>query len=517
MTPGPVTSPPARPRRRWRRWQAAVLIGGVLALAAVWLSAWLEDRDWRAACAEADRLDPDWRWEDLLAARPDPPDDRNIVLRVRSVHEALQRWPRWRDILRDEDLPALRAAAGLPSGGESASGEAGPGQGSAEERQRLGQYLESRLSEQDWSQRLRPGKALAVRRAVVAAAAALAQARGLEDLTEGRCPATYYQSPVLVNAPTEDYWRKARNVSYALTLRVILQTQDGQADAALDTCRACLRTARALNGLGLSDGLVMNALHAIAQGNVVRVLAQGEPRPESLAAAQRAVEEELGRPILLQALRGERALVEDFVRAIDEGRESPDRADELLGGVPGLTGYPRVDWWLFRLRGGVWSKAKAAAFVRYYTAVIEALKAGVNDPVEGAPALVAARGRLPSSILRLTVQIDKCLEADRLGRVLLRSAAAALAAERFRRDHGRWPAALAELVPAYLRAVPADPYAVQPLRLRRLADGLVIYSVGPDKTDDGGTSVFQNPYGMSKDIGFRLWDPANRGRPPPGP
>src|SRR5262249_35009261 len=62
----------------------------------------------------------------------------------------------------------------------------------------------------------------------------------------------------------------------------------------------------------------------------------------------------------------------------------------------------------------------------------------------------------------------------------LRAAIAAVAAERYRRAHGVWPESLEALAPAYLGEVPADPYDGQPLRYRRLPDGVVIYSVGPD-------------------------------------
>jgi hypothetical protein len=70
-----------------------------------------------------------------------------------------------------------------------------------------------------------------------------------------------------------------------------------------------------------------------------------------------------------------------------------------------------------------------------------------------------------------------------------------------------------------LRAVPADPYDLRPLRLKRLPDGLVIYTLGPDGKDDGGTLNRQNPTDLGSDIGFQLWDVSARRRPslPPTP
>lgn len=66
----------------------------------------------------------------------------------------------------------------------------------------------------------------------------------------------------------------------------------------------------------------------------------------------------------------------------------------------------------------------------------------------------------------------------------------AFAIEQFRFDHGRIPGSLAELVPDYVDALPLDPcttadelrYVVHP------GDAYVLYSVGNDGVDDGGTS-----------------------------
>ena len=51
---------------------------------------------------------------------------------------------------------------------------------------------------------------------------------------------------------------------------------------------------------------------------------------------------------------------------------------------------------------------------------------------------------------------------------------------------GHYPATLDELVPKYLSAVPSDPFDGKPMRYV-LSDGsATIYSVGPDRVDDGG-------------------------------
>jgi len=69
-----------------------------------------------------------------------------------------------------------------------------------------------------------------------------------------------------------------------------------------------------------------------------------------------------------------------------------------------------------------------------------------------------------------------------------------LALERYRRAHMSYPAALTELVPTYLPAVPIDPFDGLPIKYRRTpAGGYRAYSVWQNAIDDGGTpNVDQN-------------------------
>jgi hypothetical protein len=55
-------------------------------------------------------------------------------------------------------------------------------------------------------------------------------------------------------------------------------------------------------------------------------------------------------------------------------------------------------------------------------------------------------------------------------------------------DKGAYPATLADLVPQYLEAVPIDPFSQQALIYKPQTNAYLLYSVGPDHTDDGGLS-----------------------------
>ncbi len=82
--------------------------------------------------------------------------------------------------------------------------------------------------------------------------------------------------------------------------------------------------------------------------------------------------------------------------------------------------------------------------------------------------------------------ISVCVQVGARATANTRSLDAAIAVELFRRDHGDWPAALNDLVPQYLPAVPVDPFDGKPLRYIVKEPGFVVYSVGEDLVDDQG-------------------------------
>jgi hypothetical protein len=74
-----------------------------------------------------------------------------------------------------------------------------------------------------------------------------------------------------------------------------------------------------------------------------------------------------------------------------------------------------------------------------------------------------------------------------------RQAGVALAIERYRREAGRLPATLDELVPKHMAKVPLDPCGGQPFRYRLTEGGkFLLYSVGWNEKDDGGVVVRKN-------------------------
>jgi hypothetical protein len=81
----------------------------------------------------------------------------------------------------------------------------------------------------------------------------------------------------------------------------------------------------------------------------------------------------------------------------------------------------------------------------------------------------------------------------------------ALAATAYRIRHGRFPAAPGDLVPEFMTVVPADPFSGQPMKMRPTDEGVILYSIGPDMKDNGGSDF--DPERKTGDLTFRLRTP----------
>jgi hypothetical protein len=80
----------------------------------------------------------------------------------------------------------------------------------------------------------------------------------------------------------------------------------------------------------------------------------------------------------------------------------------------------------------------------------------------------------------------KDIESKTQNRLLL----VTLALHAFQGEHGRYPTSLAELAPVYLKKLPDDPFALQgTFKYVVKGKNYLLYSVGPDGKDDGGTQI----------------------------
>lgn len=440
-------------KRRWPLVLAILFLSGGGA-AVAWIA--YSSSAYHRAVEFADRNDPGWRADELTAKRAALDDAANGAAKISRVKAMLPK--RWLDPSTDALLSELRP--------------------------------EQLMNDQ---------QVAAVRATLKAAEPAVAEARTMIDFPRGRFPFSY--APDLISTVLNS--TSSRDVLAVLRYGVLDLAQRGDADGALADCHAMLHCGTAIGDEPfLISMLVRVACQTASVSALERVLAQGSPSDQRLAAFQVRIEEAEAEPLFLYAVRGERAgqvMMLENVRAgkVSAGAIGPrGTALDALGVVPGIMTH------------------QITGSLCYLNELVEIAKA---PPETWAPPLAALEAKapgLPTLARLLAPAVTKPAAACIRNHAHLRCAATAIAVERFRLKVGRWPNSLDDLVRAcHLKAVPVDPFDGQPLRFKRLEDGLVVYSTGPDRTDDNGNLDRVKPFANGTDLGLRLWDPPKRRQP----
>jgi hypothetical protein len=447
-----------------------IFVSLALALTLAWVvSDWLgqsrTERRYQALIQEVDRLDPTWR-EGISATSLDPiPDEDNSALLVDATVEKI---PRGWSALKGQWPPlVLDPAKPIPA--------------------ELVAELRLRRDE---------------------AKGALTAARALANHPRGRFPRSTLEVPRAVPQSRQT----VETVSGLLYLDALIRIEEMDMEGAATDIRAMICTGRSIDldpSLATQVGRVNCVLPAVA--TIERLLAHGQLPGLVLASLQKLLEDEATHPLALTSLRGDRAAQEKLNEQVRAGEMGISALfDSTPSGTPPLFLY---SWRTLR--------ENQSRLLEVNTRLVEIAK-------------MAAEQQGPAFRLYQDKQMQEWNDRDILGRlytfpfrdlfmsslaagawqsrhrVNLNLAILALASERFRLDHGRWPDASAELVPAYLSSVPYDPYSGGPLHWKRDEHGLIIYSVGLDGKDDGGVWPRGNPYSYNKDEGFRLDDPERR-------
>jgi hypothetical protein len=465
----PSTPVPAIPRRRW--WLRCVLTLAVLFLGVVGVIFYLDDRvrrDWAAAEAETDQLDPGWRLEEMEADRPGVPDHENAALLINAVAPKVEAAhlfdvPRYDEIF--SHLPPT-----------------------------------SRLNRQQTD----------LIRAEFAKVPEIEEMpRKLKKMPNGRFTLKYsdgyYDTDI---SPLQ----RARIIAAWLKHEAYLLAEDDNRDQALESCEAILNIGRIAGDEGyLLSYYIRAALQEDSIGTLERVLAQGDISDNSLRAMQAHLEKEASQSNWLRAIRGERA---GHYRLFVSFRNGTLKENPIFGPAKPAS----VSEWIH----GTFPKTLLKYFpedLRFMNQAVEIAKLPIH---ERRPKLdewhAVAQGTANPIIKRLAPALIRVDECDHRSQGLLRSAAVAMACERYRMKHdrGEWPTSLEVLVQEkLLDAVPADPISNQPLRYRRKKDHIVIYSIGVDGVDNQGHIERHDIVTLGgTDIGFRLWDKEHRGAPP---
>jgi hypothetical protein len=334
-----------------------------------------------------------------------------------------------------------------------------------------------------------------------------AEARDLIRFPRGRVELVVPENPYAIST---DPHHRLRAPTQILMLDARALALAGQHGEAMKAAQACLPISHVLEDEPhLIGQLIRVAIVTISTGTAERVLALGDVPDDALAAYQADLAREAASIRLTAGLRGERAIIHQAFGLISRGKLT---LRDIGGSSP-----PPAWWglaWLQAFANQEMARREHADALRLMTRMVEASKLPVKDQFAAEAAIDSDLAALSgaSVIRQLAPAMPKASNAARRAQCQAVAMRALIAVERYRLKHGRWPAELEDTVPAFLDRVPEDPIDGAPIRYAKWADGVVVYSIGNDRTDDGGDVA---PF---KDFGYRLWDrDKRRVAPPPLP
>lgn len=457
-------------QKRSRRRRRLVLGGAALLLVALPVGlylylTWKVDRDLCVAVAELDATDPRWRFADILADRKEIPPERNSVERILAAGMLLPKsWPPYDSI---DNHPSVDMAVNrLPP--------------EVQMDQQLLQRLRTELQQLESARNM---------------------ARSVAKFPEGRHEFKLSASKGIIPPRISEL----RNVVTLLRLDATLRAQEGDTEGALVSIRAALNVSRSLRDEPTCFGLLLRIVtRDITLLCLERVLAQGQPTDADLKEVQALLEDDAATQTFRAIVRSERAYEHHEMELLENDPKKVQEVQHFLEGK---------HWSKLSLDKVM--KRSHSYRLRYYTRALDIAALPIQDQIAEMEKLDE---RLTTEVQWLpefqVAYLTRVSQADVRSQAFLRCAVVAVAAERFRRARGRWPQPLAELVKAgFLREVPIDPFDGEPLRSRQLDNGMIIYSVGVDGEDNGGTLNRKDPTAKSCDLGFQLWD-VNRRRQP---
>ena len=349
--------------------------------------------------------------------------------------------------------------------------------------------------------------------------AAVTKARKLADMPRG-CFQIEWNPDAPLSSTSLDPLSQSVRVAWLLQYEAILQAQDGDIEGACRSTRAAINSGRSV-GYELSTIAMLMRIACVNNGirSVERNLAQGQPSVATLQSLQKLLEMEEGElpGVERTAFRGERAIWHIELENLFTGQfssayySSGGSGNTLLGTLERLR-VLSADQRLFIL-----APSLHAGCLRRMTKHVEICNLPFAEQEKVLSAFERIDCQKPVNIFSalFTGCSSRACVVCCLTRHGCACAIVALAAERYRREFEKWPVSLEALVAAkFLEQEPVDPYDGKPIRLRRTEDGLIVYTVGPDREDNGGNLAAAGTYPeRGTDVGIRLWDVGKRRQP----
>ena len=293
-----------------------------------------------------------------------------------------------------------------------------------------------------------------------------------------------------------------KNAAILFQLRACAELELGQSDQAWSDTRMALYLADTVKDEPfLISKLVQVAIDQLALQPIWEGLAEHKWSDAQLTE----IEQRLGKLDLLvdSALRGERAL---GIRRIEQTRSLGIINPETSGRLPRVLtlllrgAFYQNELSLTRMYQQLYVPVVDAATQRIYPSRATANEAALTSALAHGfrPYNLFARMLLPA--------ITRAETKFAFGQTRVNLAIVACALERFRVAQGQFPESLEPLSPRFLSKSPHDIITGAPLIYRRTQDGqFILYSVGWNEKDDGGTVVMTQAKQPSADITQGDW------------
>jgi Tfp pilus assembly protein PilE len=310
---------------------------------------------------------------------------------------------------------------------------------------------------------------------------------------------------------------KLKGLQLWIELRTRAKLAQGDVDGAFADARSAIRLADVVRDEPLLiSQLVWIAQQAIAARTVdfgIRSHQWTEPQLKEFQALFNRTGM-LG--LMAGAFEGERAMA---LSTMDAWCSRPSEMDRVL--PEELPGFMTPRGFGMRIPGVVGLiRHNQSTLANYYSLLIRTTRAteengqrsGFNQELKALEAqmdttlnaMTAHASAYTMLTRQLAPSVSKAVDKSVRGEQRAGLTATACAVERFRKQHGNYPATLHELVPALLTEVPLDIMDHQPLRYRKNSDDtFILWSVGDNGIDDGG--IFRNPKSNSDEILDWVW------------
>ena len=340
----------------------------------------------------------------------------------------------------------------------------------------------------------------------------------LDQLIAGsRRPRCYFPSPSLLDKKRESLImmllpgaQGVREAGRSLRARAMWHLGEQRPMEAWQDLLAAHRIGRlTAQGLTMVEQLVGMAISHMASEGTVTLLHDGNLSAEQsrqIMSDLASLENFSGMADSIDTM--ERASFLDATILTSQGKLSEQELGPgSSGGVESMK-YVAIDWNIVLKKGNkYYDRYAAAARLPTFTAREQAMAQVHNDlnrlsrnfDARSAVAAVlspAARSEAAATIMiqLLFPAMDAALTAqDRANtRIELTRLAAALAV--YRAEQGQYPAKLDDLVPSVLDKLPVDLYNAKPFVYKRIDPGYLLYSIGENGQDDGGSNQQQGTF-----------------------